>query len=147
MGWNYLSIPNLQGAIVEVWDWISNFIPYFFWACDYLSMLGLKLIRVSKIQYWKLVSTGSLNCLLPEGITEFVRLIGSSGIHKRQFHSKFSRNQSLNCVSTLHIQIALTMDQWVKRSHRIFIASIAHKSSLTNGAGPKEEIISSLVDK
>ena len=27
VGWNYLSIPNLNGAAVEVWE--RNLIPYF----------------------------------------------------------------------------------------------------------------------
>ena len=44
MGWNILSIPTT----VEVWEWINNFIPHFTGACDYSSMLGLKLIHVSK---------------------------------------------------------------------------------------------------
>ena len=33
----------------EVWKWIRNFISHY-WAYDYLSMLGLKLIHVSKKQ-------------------------------------------------------------------------------------------------
>ena len=28
-GWNNLSFPNVNGVTVEVWKWISNFIPYF----------------------------------------------------------------------------------------------------------------------
>ena len=39
---------NLNSYTVEVWEWISNFIPYFNQICDYLSMLGLKLKHVSK---------------------------------------------------------------------------------------------------
>ena len=39
---------NLNGATVEVYKCISNFIPHFTGACDYLSMLGLKLNHVSK---------------------------------------------------------------------------------------------------
>ena len=39
--------PNLNGAVVELLDWISNFIPLYC-ACDYLSMLGLKLFHVSE---------------------------------------------------------------------------------------------------
>ena len=35
--------PNFNCCIVEVWEVISNY-----WTCDYLSMLGLKLIQVSK---------------------------------------------------------------------------------------------------
>ena len=38
--------PNCNGGTVEVWEWINDFNPYF--TCDYLSMLGLKLIHVSK---------------------------------------------------------------------------------------------------
>ena len=40
-------IPNFNSATVEVWEWISNFISH----CsgyDYLSILGLNLIHVSK---------------------------------------------------------------------------------------------------
>ena len=40
--------PNFNGATIEVWEWISNFIPQFYRACDYLSMLVLKLNHVSK---------------------------------------------------------------------------------------------------
>ena len=29
VGWNYLSLPNFNGTTVEVWKWISNFIPHF----------------------------------------------------------------------------------------------------------------------
>ena len=39
--------PNLNGATVEIWVQISNFIPHFH-RCKYLSMLGLKLNRASK---------------------------------------------------------------------------------------------------
>ena len=38
--------PNFNGAAVEVWELINNFITHF--TCEYLSMLGLKLFRVSK---------------------------------------------------------------------------------------------------
>ena len=44
--------PNFNGAVVEGWKWISNFIPHFYWACDYLTMLVLKLIHVSKRDGW-----------------------------------------------------------------------------------------------
>ena len=27
MRWNYLSIPNFNGGTIEVWEWISNFVP------------------------------------------------------------------------------------------------------------------------
>ena len=41
--------PNFNGATVEVWEWISNFISHFTHrACDYLSMLGFKLYHVDK---------------------------------------------------------------------------------------------------
>ena len=39
--------PNFNGATVEVWEWISNFIPHY-WARDYQSMPTLKLIHVCK---------------------------------------------------------------------------------------------------
>ena len=37
--------PNFNGATVEVWEWISNFISLY-WECDFLSTLGL--INVNK---------------------------------------------------------------------------------------------------
>ena len=37
---------NFDDAAIEIWQWISIFIPYC--ACDYLSLLGLKLIQVRK---------------------------------------------------------------------------------------------------
>ena len=44
---NNLSLPKLQrGVAVEVWEWISNFTHTS--ACDYLSILGLTSIDVSK---------------------------------------------------------------------------------------------------
>ena len=39
--------PKFNGATVEVWEWISNF-THTLVACDYLSMLRLKLNHVSK---------------------------------------------------------------------------------------------------
>ena len=36
--------PNFN---VKGWEWISNFIPHYNW-CNYLSMLQLKLIHLSK---------------------------------------------------------------------------------------------------
>ena len=41
--------PNFNGAAVEVWERINNFIPHFTGhICDYLSVLGLKLNHVIK---------------------------------------------------------------------------------------------------
>ena len=31
--------PNFNGATVEVWKWISNFIPHFIGNCDYFTIL------------------------------------------------------------------------------------------------------------
>ena len=45
--WGEITHPflNFNGATIEVYEWISNFIPHF---TDYLSMLGLKLNLISK---------------------------------------------------------------------------------------------------
>ena len=40
--------PNFNGGAIEVRERISNFIS-FYWTYDYVSMLGLKLIHVSKM--------------------------------------------------------------------------------------------------
>ena len=43
MGWNYLSIPRLQRCIRWSLGIDKYFHPTLYWACDYLSMVGLKL--------------------------------------------------------------------------------------------------------
>ena len=40
---------NLNGATVEVYEWITSFIAHFTGAYDDLYMLGLQLIHVSKM--------------------------------------------------------------------------------------------------
>ena len=51
--WDEITYPfsNFDGCIVEVWEWISNFIPHFY-DCYHLSMLILKLNNVSKMGPW-----------------------------------------------------------------------------------------------
>ena len=39
---------NFNGSTVEIWEWINNFNVTLHWICDYLSMSGFKLNRVSK---------------------------------------------------------------------------------------------------
>ena len=48
MGWNYLSIPKLQRCNRWSLGMDKWFYPTFYWARDYLSMLLLKWIHVSK---------------------------------------------------------------------------------------------------
>ena len=52
MGWIYLSSPKLQWC--DCWSLGMDkwFRPTHYWACDYLSMLGLKLIHVIKRCPW-----------------------------------------------------------------------------------------------
>ena len=52
MGWNCLSIPKLQWCNRWCLGMDKQFHPTLYWACDYLSMLVLKLIRVSKRGPW-----------------------------------------------------------------------------------------------
>ena len=46
--WDEFTYPftNFTGATIEIWEWIGNFLMHL--ACDYLSMLRLKLINFSK---------------------------------------------------------------------------------------------------
>ena len=48
MGWNYLSIPKHHRCSRSSLGMDNLFHPTLFGTCDYLSMLGLKLIHVSK---------------------------------------------------------------------------------------------------
>ena len=52
MGRNYLSIPKLQRCNRWSLGMDKQFHPALFWACNYLSMLGLKLNHVSKRGHW-----------------------------------------------------------------------------------------------
>ena len=52
MGWNYLSIPKLQRLHRWSLGMDKLFHPTHYNGCNYLSMLGLKLIHVSKRGYW-----------------------------------------------------------------------------------------------
>ena len=49
--WDEITYPFPNSNSVEVWEWISNFIPHIIFAYDYLSTLGLKFIHVSKSSY------------------------------------------------------------------------------------------------
>ena len=48
MGWNYLSIPKLQRLHRWSLGMDKKSHPLLYWACDYLSMLVLKLNHISK---------------------------------------------------------------------------------------------------
>ena len=48
MGWNYLSIPKLERGKHWSLGIVNLFHPTLYWACDYLSMLGLKIHHVGK---------------------------------------------------------------------------------------------------
>ena len=56
MGWNYLSIPKLQRCNRWSLGMDEQFHLRLNWACNYLSMMGLKLIHVSKSghRFWVL---------------------------------------------------------------------------------------------
>ena len=58
--WDEITDPflNFNGCTVEVKEWISVFHPALYWVCDYLSMLGLKLIHVSKSGHWTFATIG-----------------------------------------------------------------------------------------
>ena len=53
--------PSVNGATIEVCEWPSNFTPKLYWAYDSLSILGLKLIHVSKRCSWTQSSTQKKN--------------------------------------------------------------------------------------
>ena len=52
MGWDYLFIPKLQRCNRWSLGMDTWFHPTLYRACDYLSVLGLKLTHVSKMGYW-----------------------------------------------------------------------------------------------
>ena len=46
--WNYLSLPKRQCCTVEVWEWISNFIPHFVMDHGYNYLLIHAMIEVNR---------------------------------------------------------------------------------------------------
>ena len=60
MGWNYLSIPKLQRLHRWSLGMDKLFHPTHYNGCNYLSMLGLKLIHVSKRGHWS-----SIHSMMP----------------------------------------------------------------------------------
>ena len=70
VGWNYLSIPNLQW--LHRWDlgMKKKFYPTRYRRCDYLSMMELKLIHVSERGYWCTVVDAERDTISqPQGTT------------------------------------------------------------------------------
>ena len=59
MGWNYLSIPKLQRCNRWSLGMDKLFHPTLYQACNYLSMLGLKLNHVSKRGHWSCATSWS----------------------------------------------------------------------------------------
>ena len=57
MQWNYLSIPKLQRLHRWSLGRDKKFHPTLYQVCEYLSMLGLKLIHVSKRGQWSYASS------------------------------------------------------------------------------------------
>ena len=56
VGWDYLSIPNLQRGAVEVWELISKFIPHFITNVMINQCWTLKLTHISQRGPWWLFS-------------------------------------------------------------------------------------------
>ena len=74
MGWNYSSISKLQRCNRWSFGMDKWFRPTFYWACDYLSMLGLKLNHVNKRGPWSLASDINLSSHLGCASPTFVRV-------------------------------------------------------------------------
>ena len=66
MGWNYLSIPKLQRCNRWSLGMDKSFHPTLYQACNYLSMLWLKLNHVSKWGHWCRIFA-LVNCIWETG--------------------------------------------------------------------------------
>ena len=126
LGWNYLSIPKLQRCNRWSLRMDKKFHLTLCWACNYLSMLGLKLTHVSERGYYhhkdKTVSLPS--CFLPE--TSFGLCVLSNNIvscvclfvclcvnHKLVF----MRTLDKRCETLVKIPVVLGVDwYWLSRS-------------------------------
>ena len=112
--WDVITYPflNFSGATVEFYEWISNFIPHFTGACDYLSMLGLKLNHVRKRGHW------SFNTLITSVFTY-------SGNHSVYRFSKW--DTTLHCNGVPH---------WLSLHPELSMGQLT--SPQNNNAGPNQ---------
>ena len=96
--------PIFNGATIEGWEWISNFISHFFNGFNYLSMSGFKLNYVSKRSAWILFQNGSImfSLLLVRTSCHKNRNCVACG-RKRPSHThlKSLYNPTQNCQVTL----------------------------------------------
>ena len=66
--------PNFNGANVEVWGWIRNFITHFIMGCNYLSMLGFTRIKEFGLNFGRFAL--QLNWLLKLKILGWISMLG-----------------------------------------------------------------------
>ena len=107
--------PNFNG-ITEVWEWISNFTPQFYNGCNYLSILGSKLIHVSKrILGSKLIHV-SERCLRSICCKQAATGIMTTSMNQTWCndisHMMTSSNGNIFCV-TGHLCREFTSPQWI----------------------------------
>ena len=76
MGWNYLSILKLQRCNRWSLGMDKSFHPTVYWACNYLSMLRLKLNYASKRGPWIPVIHCHLHCCVRNKLTNTSQPIG-----------------------------------------------------------------------
>ena len=109
--WNDITYPltNFNGATIEVWEWICNFIPYFTGhvITYHTSMLGLKLIHVSKMDpMWGNMFNFTVS--LMSGITRSLGICKCNGYYQVLFGVVLDYHGDwlvLKCTISLIVQL------------------------------------------
>ena len=128
--------PNFDGCTTDVCEWVFYFTPPLYWAYDYLSMLGLKLIS-NKSQYknWPTVSwhqPSQESCSKPKWNN-----MASSGIYRslvvtslsgNNLHQGLLRRLLNKKFWTSHDDdFRVTLPSWVAVTHGVIMYKILHK--------------------
>ena len=91
--WNEITYPSPNFNCCTVWEWIISFIPHFYHGCNYLSMLGLKLIPKRGFKWYGLNyrQISNMRCT-PVGnlIVEHSDVVGASPVGTAPTTSSFS---------------------------------------------------------
>ena len=114
MGWNYLSIPKLQRLHRWSLGMDKSFHPTHYQACNYLSMLGLKINRVSKRRHRRQFAY-RMSYHTKEYMTREIKQEQQIGLFARDTtgHVVFSHHSHLIVISAPSLQLALAVHRIV----------------------------------
>ena len=107
--WNYLSIPKLQQCNLWSLGMDYQFHPTLHWACDYLSMLGLKLNHVSQRDPWWCIYESANMVIIASDNVDFFQimltcnLVGTKRLMICQFNTQEKKIREI-CITPHRVE-------------------------------------------